>query len=168
MSDLEKRLRRLEDRAELQDLVVRYFVAADDDNYIALAATFSSDAVFEAGGFHGGSSREEIVEFIRNDRRSMGPTIHTPNFTLFEFPGEDHATGLVGAHLELSRGGRTLFGAVRYEDEYVRAEGRWRIRRRRMLAIHIGPWEEVGTSLTADLRVRWPGADPQRADLPKK
>jgi SnoaL-like domain len=42
MSDLQRRIRRLEDRAELQDLVVRYFLAADDD-YDALAATFAAD-----------------------------------------------------------------------------------------------------------------------------
>ena len=33
MSDIESRIRRLEDRAELQDLVVKYFVASDDDDH---------------------------------------------------------------------------------------------------------------------------------------
>jgi 3-phenylpropionate/cinnamic acid dioxygenase small subunit len=166
MSDLEGRIRRLEDRAELQDLLVRYFLAADDDDYPALAETFASDATFTAGGFDGGSSRAEVVEFIRADRRNMGPTIHTLNYSLFSFQDDDHATGVVGAHLELSRGGSTLFGAVRYADQYVREEGRWRIRHRNMLTIHVGPWEQVGSSLTSELRVRWPGAAPQKADLP--
>jgi len=57
---------------------------------------------------------------------------------------------------------------VRYADEYVREEGRWRIRHRNMLTIHVGPWEQVGSSLTSELRVRWPGAAPQKADLPAK
>jgi hypothetical protein len=168
MWEIERRIRRLEDRANLQDLVVRYFVAADDDDYIALAASFAPDARFLAGGFEGGATRDEIVEFIRLDRKKMGPTIHTPNYALFEFRDDDHATGLVGAHLELSRGGRTLFGAVRYTDEYIRLEGNWYIRGREMRTIHVGPWEEVGTSLTAALCVRWPGFDPQPSDFPKK
>jgi 3-phenylpropionate/cinnamic acid dioxygenase small subunit len=166
MPDLERRIRRLEDRAELQDLLVKYFLAADDDDYPALAETFARDATFTAGGFDGGSSRTEIVEFIRADRRTMGPTIHTLNYSLFSFQDDDHSKGVVGAHLELSRGGSTLFGAVRYADAYVREEGRWRIRHRNMLMIHVGPWEQVGSSLTCELRVRWPGAAPQKADLP--
>jgi len=167
MNDIESRLRRLEDRSELQDLIVRYFLAADDNDYEALAATFAPDAVFSAGGFMGGRSRAEVVEFIRADRtNNMGVTIHTPNFTLLDFRDADAATGVIGAHLELARGGRTLYGAVRYHDEYARLDGRWYIKRREMLAIHIGPWEEVGTSLTAERRVRWPGARPSHADLP--
>jgi hypothetical protein len=167
MSDQDQRIRRLEDRAELQDLVVRYFLAADDDDYPALGETFARESTFTAGGFEGGKSRSEIVEFIRADRRNMGPTIHTYNYSLFSFKDDDHASGVVGAHLELSRGGSSLYGAVRYLDDYVREDGRWRIQHRNMLAIHVGPWEQVATSLTSELRVRWPGAAPQRADLPK-
>jgi hypothetical protein len=166
MSDLEQRIRRLEDRAELQDLVVRYFMAADDDDYDALGDTFATDGEFSAGGFPGGTSRDEVVDFIREDRKSMGVTVHTHNYSLFEFKGEDSASGVVGAHLELARGGKSLYGAVRYVDDYVREGGRWRIRKREMLAIHVGPWEDVATSLTAENRVRWPGYDPMPADLP--
>jgi hypothetical protein len=166
MSDLEQRIRRLEDRAELHDLVVRYFMAADDDDYEALGATFASDGEFRAGGFPGGSSRQEVVDFIREDRKSMGVTVHTHNYALIEFKGDDEASGVVGAHLELARGGKSLYGAVRYVDDYVREDGSWRIRKREMLAIHVGPWEDVATSLTAENRVRWPGYDPMPADLP--
>jgi len=166
VSDLEQRIRRLEDRAELQDLVVRYFVAADDDDYEDLGATFATNGEFSAGGFPGGTSREEVVDFIREDRKNMGVTIHTPNYALFTFDGDDEASGVVGAHLELARGGKSLFGAVRYIDDYVREDGAWRIRKREMLAIHVGPWEDVATSLTSENRVRWPGFDPLPADLP--
>lgn len=164
MSDLEHRIRRLEDRAELHDLAVRYFMAADDDDYEVLGACFADDGEFSAGGFVGGSTREEIVQFIRTDRESMVATVHTPDYSLLEFDGEDRAKGVVGAHLELARGGTTLFGAVRYFDEYVRRDGRWQIRKREMRTIHVGPWDDVASSLTSELRVRWPGIDPMPAD----
>jgi len=167
MSDLEFRLRRLEDRAELQDLVLRYFVASDDDDYEALGSTLSADCVFIAGGFEGGTTRDEIVDFIRAARQNMGLTIHTPDFALLDFHDQDHASGLVGAHLEIAMAQRSLFGAVRYEDEYVRSEDCWRIHRRVMRTIHMGPWEDVATSLTTERPVRWPGADPQATDLPR-
>ncbi|MFF2850303.1 nuclear transport factor 2 family protein [Streptomyces sp. NPDC058001] len=168
MSDLEARIRRLEDRAELEDLVIRYFVAADDDDMDTLGAAFAEDAEFViGGGFSGGSSRAAIVDFIRGDRKNMGVTVHTQNFTLLTFGDDDHASGVIGAHLELARGGTTVYGAVRYLDDYVRTAEGWKIKRREMATVHVGPWDDVATSLTSELRSRWPGQEPAPADLPR-
>jgi len=168
MLDIERRLKALEDRAELQDLAVRYFVATDDDDYTTLEALFTPEAVFRAGGFAGATDRAAIMTFLRSARAHMGVTIHTPHYSLITFTGEDTATGVVGAHLEIAMAGQSLFGAVRYNDKYQRLHGKWHFSQREMLAIHMGPWEQVATSLTADLRVRWPGSDPQPADLPAR
>jgi hypothetical protein len=164
MPDLEARLRRLEDRAEIADLVVRYFIAADDDDYGAIGACFADDGQFSAGGFPGGSSREQIVDFIRTDRQDMGATVHTPNYVLTAFHDDDRASGVIGAHLELARGGAMLFGAVRYIDEYARRNGRWQITRREMRTIHVAPWKQVGESFTSEHPVRWPGLEPLPSD----
>ncbi|SEO98041.1 nuclear transport factor 2 family protein [Amycolatopsis saalfeldensis] len=166
MPDLEARIRRLEDRAEIGDLVLRYFLAADDDDWAALGATFAEDGSFSAGAFPGGDDRASVVEFIRADRQHMGVTVHTRNTTLLTFTDEDHADGVVGAHLELARGGTTVYGAVRYYDTYERTADGWKIKSRKMAVIHVGPWDQVGTSLTAPDRARWPGAEPAPADLP--
>jgi hypothetical protein len=167
MTDLEARIRRLEDRAEIEDLVLKYFLAADDDDWETLGWTFAEDGSFSAGAFPGGSDRQAVVKFIQTDRQNMGVTVHTQNTTLLTFADDDHASGVVGAHLELARGGTTVFGAVRYYDDYVRTEDGWKIKKREMAIIHVGPWYEVGTSLTAENRARWPGADPAPADLPR-
>ena len=167
MTDLDARIRRLEDRAEIEDLVLRYFLAADDDDWETLGQTFADHGSFSAGAFPGGSDRESVVAFIRADRRNMGVTVHTQNTTLITFTDDDHAGGVVGAHLELARGGTTVYGAVRYYDTYIRTTGGWRFESREMAIIHVGPWSEVSTSLTATNRARWPGADPAPADLPR-
>lgn len=160
---LQRRLRRLEDRAELEDLVVRYFLACDDDDWDALYEVFSADAEF-ADAF----GRDQVVEVMRESRAEMGPSVHTPDATLFSFDeqDEDVARGVVAAHWELSIAGRTLYGAVRYEDEYARERERWRIRRRAIRIRHLGPWEEIASSLTSATPVRWPGRAPAPADLP--
>ncbi|WP_280282371.1 MULTISPECIES: nuclear transport factor 2 family protein [unclassified Pseudomonas] len=168
MSDIERRLKALEDRAELQDLAVRYFVATDDDDFATLEALFAPGAEFHAGGFAGGTDRAAIMAFLRSARANMGITIHTPHYSLITFTGDDTATGVVGAHLEIAMAGQSLFGAVRYYDKYQRLHGKWHFSKREMLAVHMGPWEQVATSLTADLRVRWPGGEPQAADLPAR
>ncbi|MDH4549906.1 MULTISPECIES: nuclear transport factor 2 family protein [Pseudomonas] len=164
MSDLELRIQRLESKAALQDLIARYFVASDDDDFATLATLFSETATFHAHGQSPLLGPERIVGFIREARTHMGLTIHTPNWTLFEFQNEDHATGKVGAHLELAMGGRSLFGAARYLDTYVRENGIWRFSSRRFQVIHIGTWEDVGTSLTESRCVRWPGGEPHGSE----
>ena len=133
-----------------------------------LEALFTPEAVFRAGGFAGATDRAAIMTFLRSARAHMGVTIHTPHYSLITFTGEDTATGVVGAHLEIAMAGQSLFGAVRYNDKYQRLHCKWHFSQREMLAIHMGPWEQVATSLTADLRVRWPGSDPQPADLPAR
>jgi hypothetical protein len=97
----------------------------------------------------------------------MGLTVHTPHYVLCRFHDADRASGLVGAHLELVLAGQSLFGAVRYEDDYVRGPDGWRISRRDMRTIHIAPWAEVGEAFASDLPVRWPAVNPLPSDYPR-
>lgn len=167
MTSIEDRIRRLEDRAALDDLVVRYFLAADGDDLDGVGASFAEDAVFASSGAISATGRQGIVDFIAGARTHMGLTVHTPNYALYTFADEDHATGLVGAHLELVLGGQSLFGAVRYQDEYVRTGEGWLILRRDMRVIHIAPWNDVGEAMRSSSPVHWPGAAPLPSDYPR-
>jgi hypothetical protein len=165
--DLENRVARLEDRAEINDLVVRYFLASDGDDFATIAASFSSDATFASSGQLCGEGPEGIAEFIRGARTHMGLTIHTPHYVQITFDDADHARGLVGAHLELVLAGSTIYGPVRYVDEYVRVDGNWLIRRRDMRTIAIAPWAEFGAALESETPVRWPGSA-AASDYPRR
>ena len=165
---LEDRVQRLEDRAELNDLVVRYFLAADDDDLKGVGDSFTATATFSSSGTLAAEGRDNIVDFIRASRDHMGLTVHTPHYAQFTFEGADRAKGLVGAHLELVLGGKAIFGAVRYVDEYRRTAEGWRIQARDMRVVHIAPWAEVGASLESDTPVRWPGAPAAKTDFPRQ
>lgn len=166
--NLEERVQRLEDRSEINDLVVRYFLSADGDDFEGIAASFTEDAEFSSSGVVTACGREGIVEFIRRARSQMGLTIHTPHYAHVTFRDADTAAGLVGAHLELDLGGQMVLGAVRYVDDYVRSGGSWRIRRRDMRTIHIAPWLEVGEAFSSSTPTRWPGATPLQSDYPRQ
>jgi hypothetical protein len=168
MSEIERRLARLEDRAELGDLVVRYFLAADGDDLAGLRDAFAEISTFSVSGAVGGATREDIIEFLVAQRTNMGLTLHTPNYGLFTFKSDVEAAGLVGAHLELVLGGVSVFGAVRYRDTYVRESGAWRIKTRDMRTIHMAPWADAGEAFASPLPQRWPGADPAPSDFPRK
>lgn len=167
--DLEQRVRRLEDKSDINDLVVRYFLAADDDDFEGVAASFTADAVFSSSGIVSGAGRDAIVEFIRQARSQMGLTIHTPHYVHITFRDDGGtASGWVGAHLELDLGGKAVLGAVRYVDEYVRSDGNWLIQSRDMRTIYIAPWLEVGEAFASSNPVRWPGLDASQSEFPRR
>jgi uncharacterized protein (TIGR02246 family) len=164
---LEERLSKLEDRAAIQDLVARYFLATDDDDWPVMADCFTADADFEASGYEGGSGRDGIMAFLEMARSAMGQTVHTINYSHVTLGGGDDAHGTVTAHLELGMGGSTVYGAVRYIDRYRRDGGTWRISARKMKAVYIGGMDELPSLLCDPLNVRWPGAEPQPSELPR-
>ncbi|MES2492222.1 MAG: nuclear transport factor 2 family protein [Pseudomonadota bacterium] len=168
MESLEARIRKLEDRAEIQDLVARYFQVTDDDDLAALAECFTDDARFVASGFVGGESRAGIMEFLANARAAMTQTVHTPHYVQIAFDGPDSATGTVMAHLEIGIGGTTVYGAVRYYDVYRRERNSWRIAVRDMRTVHLSSWDEMARSLVDPRNVRWPGAEPVASDFPRR
>jgi uncharacterized protein (TIGR02246 family) len=165
--DIEARITRLEDRAAINDLVVRYFLAADGDDLAGVADSFTEDAIFSSSGVKGGEGRDGIVAFIGAARQQMGLTIHTPNYVQVTFDGPGHARGLVGAHLELVIGGTAVYGAVRYVDSYIRQGDVWRISNRDMRTIHMAPWLSVGEAFASKEPVRWPGAPAGPSDFPR-
>lgn len=168
MNDLEQRIRRLEDRAAINDLVVGYFLAADGDDLTGVGDSFTQDASFSSSGTISASGRDGIVDFIRNARQHMGLTVHTPHYVQLHFDGDDAAEGVVGAHLELVLGGSAVYGAVRYVDRYVRQGERWLISTRDMRTIHIASWNDVAEAFASDTPVRWPGGSGAPSDFPRR
>lgn len=166
--DIGERVRRLEDRVEINELVVAYFLASDGDDLAGIGNSFAEDATFSASGIVTGTGREGIVEFIRSSRKQMGLTVHTPHYVQLSFDAPDSAQGLIGAHLELVLGGELVYGAVRYVDRYRRIDGRWLIQSRDMRTIHIAPWRQVAEALESTTPSRWPGSPPAQSDYPRK
>jgi len=157
--DAEKRIRRIEDRLEIQDLAVRYCIAIDDSDYAGMLAMYTQKA--RLGDIAG---RQEVVDQLRAIRSTYGRTIHTPHGHTVRFVDDDHATGIVLSHAELDIAGQTIHAAIRYYDEYEREEEAWRFANRTLKFAYVVPVRELGESLTSDLPVRWPGAEPAPAD----
>jgi uncharacterized protein (TIGR02246 family) len=168
MTSLEHRIQKLEDRAEIQDLVARYFQVTDDDDHPALADCFTLDARFIASGFDGGAGRDGVMAFLKAARSTMQQTVHTPHYVHIAFTGADKADGTVMAHIEIGIGGTTVYGAVRYLDTYARESGKWRIATREMRTVHLGSWDLVASSMTDPNNVRWPDTKPAPSDFPRK
>lgn len=131
---LQRRTRRLEDRAELQELVVRYGIALDAHDLEALGGMYALDGSLELkSGWVKGRGRAQVVEYYRQRLVALPRANHFCHGQVIDFDPEDddRARGFVMSHVELWSEGEPKLAALRYEDEYVRVpdEG-WRFQRR--------------------------------------
>jgi hypothetical protein len=158
---LEQRIQSIEDRLAIQDLVVRYCLSVDDNDYAALHEMFTDKATM-AGEVGAGA----IVGRLESIRSGYGRTIHAPAAMTITRLDEDHAAGIVMTRAELAIQGRSVHTAIRYYDDYERGgDGRWRFAARALKFSYALPAEELGESMTGVNTIRWPGTEPMPADL---
>ncbi len=162
---VELRLRRLEDRQELADLVARYGPAVDDRDAAVIEELFAEDSTFDtvAGVIKG---RDRVVAYYLERLSMFGASFHYPHSQTVEFDGDDRARGLVTAHAEMASGAEAFWVALRYHDEYVREDGRWRFAVRRVEQLYALPLRELMEDMGSTHLLRWPGTDPAVAPLP--
>jgi hypothetical protein len=159
--DLEQRIRRIEDRQALGELISRYGVAVDDRDFDTVAAMYLPDSEF--GGIKG---LEAIMSFYRERLGLYGPTYHYAHTHHFDFSSDDEASGVVSAHAEIGLNGEALWLGLRYLDRYARVRGRWHFQARVIKFRYVLPLPELATSYSEPLRNRWPGVAPVLADIP--
>lgn len=165
--DLESRIRLLEDRAELQELVAVYGRRIDDRDIDGIADLYTDDAMFDStdGPITG---REPVIAYYRRQLDRYGMTYHYPHSHTITFTGPDTATGVVSAHAELAIIPTPFVVALRYIDEYRREDGHWKFVSRRALQLYAAPLAELPDVLAGTLRRRWPGTEPAEADIPEQ
>jgi len=169
LATLERRVRRLEDRAELRDLVGRYGIAIDDRDLDAVAAMFTPNARFRSrDGVMGATGRDAIVAQFKGRYSALGATNHFSHDQILTFDDDDpdSVTGVVTSHAEVFRIGKAMVTALRYEDTYKRYEGRWCFDDRLLSFLYYLPVEEYAEGLGSRLRMRAYG-DQRPADYPE-
>lgn len=160
---LEARVRRVEDRQELGELISRYGVAVDDRDFECLAGMYVEDSVF-----YGHKGLDAIMRFYRDRLAIYGPTYHYAHTQHFDFASDDSASGVVSAHAEIGMQGKTIWLGLRYLDRYIRARGKWHFHERDIKLRYALPFLELATSYADPLRKRWPGTEPAPADIPEQ
>ena len=163
---LAERIARLEARAEIQELLVRYTFLIDDHEFEALGALFAPHARFGSPG-RMQTGRAAIVANYRKLGELYPVTLHEARGTVIEFADPDHATGRVVGFSEQANDRHTVITSFRYHDEYVRLEGRWHFAARETRTVYAMTHAEMAAGgLREPLRKRWPHREPMRAELP--
>lgn len=165
---LEERLRRVEDKLAIAELVALYGFVMDERDLTGLPSLFTEDArLGSADGVFDARGLPAIAEAYAGRFAVLGATNHFVHAAISRpDPGDpDLASGLVSGHAEVVRDGQALLVALRYHDAYRRTAGGWRIRERVMGYMYYLPVDRYAETLPTDDRSLVYG-EPRPADWP--
>ena len=166
----EQRLRRIEDREAIRELIARYGFAVDNRDVEGIADCFTHDGAFRSqDGVMNAQGREAVVAQFHGRFAVLGPSNHFTHDAIFSFDDlePDRASGLVNSHAEVVRNGQAMWASIRYRDEYLRDEGRWRFRERLLAFFYYLAPGDYARLLDDPLRNR-AYAEPRPADVPEQ
>lgn len=165
----QERLRRLEDRADLAELVAFYGFVMDERDLVLVGELFCPDGQVRSpdGVFHA-SGLAQVQAAYEARYEVLGATNHVSHGHVVRFDADDpdRARGLVSAHAEVVRHGVSKVVALRYEDVYHRHDGRWRFEDRVMSYLYYLPVAEYDDGLRAADPVRPAAGTSRPADWP--
>ena len=136
---LEERIQTLEDVESIKKMKARYMNAVD---YAykpdGIASFFTKDGIFDAGPF----GRHEGYEALKKNVWIPEFSFHTVINSVVEVDG-DKATGAwyLFEAMNVPEIG-AVWGAARYEDQYVRVNGEWKIKVSKLIPFFFTPYKE--------------------------
>ena len=170
-SDFGKRLRQLEDRTEIGELIARYCLVMDNRDMEGMSLLFTPDAVVRsADGVMHARGLAAIVDMFHGRFKVLGPSNHFTHdrIVTFDAADPDLARGTVLAHAEMHRLGQPMLTAIRYEDVYRRHDDSWRFADRLLTFFYYVPTadylEALGPGIGARMRAY---GDRRPADWPE-
>ena len=131
-------LQQLNDRIEIEELLVRYCRALDYRNWADLESIFTPDGEFDAGGLGHPHGPEAIRAMIEGTIGDLDATQHLVGKSLIEFSADGDSaevrTYLISQHIRESAPGdvKHYFLGGEYADRVVRTPEGWRIAYRRL------------------------------------
>lgn len=127
LSDLERRIQRLEDIEAIKKLKINYWNSVDNKLWEELADCFAEESVLEVPLLPRYEGRDAIVGFIKESMEDA-TSAHQGHNADIEITGDATAKGKWALNDYVEFPGNAFFkGYGHYEEEYVRVNGRWTI-----------------------------------------
>lgn len=131
MTTVEERLQRLEDREVIRELNVAHVNLADAADLDGLVGLFTDDVVYDGGqlfGIHEGKAT--VRAFLAEEWKERTWAVrYVTGETITVAPSGTEARGTWHLWEAAIYRGRAIWFASRYEDEYRKIAGRWKIAR---------------------------------------
>jgi SnoaL-like domain len=158
-TDLEARIRRLEDRAQISEQVISYAVAVDRRDWLMLARCFTDPVhadFTEIGSVAADFSREELVRWISGALAGFTATQHLSPNHLIDFDAGDpgravcYSSMYAQHYLAGAEGGEFFLLRGSYANHMRRTTDGWQIER---LIQHVS-WPQGNENAVAEARDR--------------
>jgi hypothetical protein len=128
---LERRIQALEDIEAIKKLKAQY-ASYCDDNYNAdgIANLFVEDGIWDGGEFGRYEGREEIRKFFKEAPNMIPFAIHYILNPIIEVKGNSaQGTWYLFQACTFAEGNQAVWGAARYNEEYVKVQGEWKFKK---------------------------------------
>ena len=129
MTELEKRLTRMEDIEAIKQLKAEYCDICDDDhNPDRITTIFAEDGIWEGAGFGKAQGHTAIRELFKKFQTLISFSQHQVLNPVIKIDG-DRATGIwyFFGPFTFYKNNQAKWLAARYQDDYVKLNGEWKI-----------------------------------------
>ena len=147
MGELEQRITRLEDLEAIKQLKARYCEICDDDHDPSrITSIFTEDAVWEGRGIGKAQGHAEIRKLFEGFQKNISFSQHMVMNPIIELNGDHaHGTWYFFGPFTFRQGNQAKWQAARYQEDYVKANGEWKIQHLRV----------KGPGMSADYEKGW-------------
>lgn len=132
---------RLDDRAQINDLLVRYCTGIDRGAWDLFRSVFVPEVRADYGSIGQWHSVEEITAYMTDTHLGMARTLHNLTNVAIEFDPEDQARAQCRSYvcvvLVAGESGRSTRATGHYDDHLVQDADGWRIARRTFTLISL-------------------------------
>lgn len=123
--NLEAHVRELEDRAAIQTLRMRFHECVNETNPNGIGPLFSPDAELHYSHLGTAIGREAITRFFQKGLSELVPFVKQYLHNHVVTVNSDTATGLSYLEATPVYKGESYLVAARFDDEYIKDNGRW-------------------------------------------
>ena len=125
-----------EDRREISDVLVRYATGIDRRDWPLLRSVFTEDCELDYGEIGAFVGVDAVVQFMADTHLWAGHTLHRITNQSVEVDGDTATARAYVDALIMAQDNASGVDAVGfYDDELVRTDTGWRIRRRRFTTV---------------------------------
>jgi len=131
IEDLARQLTVLQDIEAIKQLKAEYCDICDDaHNPDRIVTIFTEDAVWEGKGVATARGHSEIRQLFEDFARKVSFSQHNVFNPRISVNGDEaHGIWYLLGPFTFREGNRALWVAVRYEEDYVKRDGQWKIKR---------------------------------------
>lgn len=126
-------------RQDIADVLIRYSTGIDRRDWDLFRTCFTDDFHGDYGDLGTFDGVDAIADYMRGIHVDLGHTMHQLSNIAVTVDGDRAtASAYIDAVVMLADGASGIHALGFYDDELVRADGGWRLARRRFTMVHSG------------------------------